>query len=294
MSTAPPPTTTAPPGPSARPVPPRIELDGIRMSYRTPARRGRPATELVAIERVDLVAEQNAFVSVIGPSGCGKSSLLKVISRVVGTAGGSVRIDGEPIADVDLTGRLSFMFQQPLLLPWRTVLDNVLLPVQVLRRTRPAAGRAEAVRLLEAVGLGQVLDQHPAQLSGGMRQRVALARALVTAPEILLMDEPFGAVDEITRETLQEQLLQVWQETRTTIVLVTHQIEEAVLLSDSVVVMSAGPGTVLEVIDVDLPRPRDADVRRTPEFHRLVDHLRDLLRPGTGTAGPTTPGGEPR
>ncbi len=267
---------------------PRIELDNVRMAYRTPARRGTPPGEFVAIERVDLVAQQNAFVSVIGPSGCGKSTLLKVISKVVGTSGGSVRIDGQPADEVDLTGRLSFMFQQPLLLPWRTVLDNVLLPVQVLRRVGAEQGRAEAVRLLEAVGLGAVLDHHPPQLSGGMRQRVALARALVTAPEILLMDEPFGAVDEITRETLQEQLLQIWQETRTTIVLVTHQIEEAVLLSDSVVVMSAGPGTVLEVIDIDLPRPRDPGVRRTPEFHRLVDHMRSLLRPGvesTATGG---------
>jgi NitT/TauT family transport system ATP-binding protein len=252
---------------------PKVELAGVQMRYPT---KGR---EILAIDNMDLVAPANSFVSVIGPSGCGKSTLLKIISRVVGVSAGSVAIDGVPVADVDLTGRLSFMFQQPLLLPWRNALGNVLLPLQVLRKRVDSESRERATQLLETVGLAASMDLLPHQLSGGMRQRVALARALVTRPEILLMDEPFGAVDEITREILQEELLRIWQESQTTILLVTHQIEEAVLLSDSIVVMSGAPGTVLEVVDVDLPRPRSSQVRRTPQFHRLVDHLRELLRP---------------
>lgn len=252
---------------------PLINLESVRMVYRSKIR------EFLAIERVDMTAPRNGFVSVIGPSGCGKSSLLKVISKVAPVAGGTVEIDGRPLAEVDLTGRLSFMFQQPLLLPWRNVIENVTLPLQVLRRGNAASQKAAAERLLESVGLGDALTLRPHELSGGMRQRSALARALVTEPEILLMDEPFGAVDEITRESLQELLLQIWQQTRTTIVLVTHQIEEAVLLSDSIVVMSAGPGRVLETIDVDLPRPRGPETRQNPQFHELVEHLRSMLRP---------------
>jgi NitT/TauT family transport system ATP-binding protein len=252
---------------------PKVELVGVQMRYPT---KGR---EILAIDNMDLRAPTNSFVSVIGPSGCGKSTLLKIISRVVKVSAGRVAIEGVPVSDVDLTGRVSFMFQQPLLLPWRNALDNVLLPVQVLKKRVDTESRERATRLLETVGLADSLDLLPHQLSGGMRQRVALARALVTRPEILLMDEPFGAVDEITRELLQEELLRIWQESKTTILLVTHQIEEAVLLSDSIVVMSGAPGTVLEVVDVDLPRPRSSGVRRTAEFHQLVDRLRDLLRP---------------
>jgi NitT/TauT family transport system ATP-binding protein len=252
---------------------PHIDLDGIRLTYRSKARVS------VAVERVDMTVRHNEFVSVIGPSGCGKSSLLKVISKVLQPDSGQLRFEGLPAREVDLTGALSFMFQQPLLLPWRTVFDNVLLPLQVTNRKVTSDGRALAFEMLQTVGLGDAVRLRPHELSGGMRQRAALARALVTRPKVLLMDEPFGAVDEITRERLQEQLLSVWQRERTTIVMVTHQIEEAILLSDRVVVMSEGPGTVLSVVDIDLPRPRDPDSRRTPEFHELVDRLRGLLHP---------------
>jgi len=260
-------------------APPRVRIDGLTMTYR-PKKRA----EVLALDGVDVSIAANSFVSVIGPSGCGKSTLLKVISKVVGFTDGRVEIDGVPIAQADLTGRLSFMFQQPLLLPWRTVLDNVLLPVQILRRRVRPEDRDRALRLLDLVGLGSSLQMLPHQLSGGMKQRVALARALVTEPEILLMDEPFGAVDEITRETLQVELLRIWQETRTTIVLVTHHVEEAVLLSDRVIVMSARPGRVVVDQEIDLPRPRDESVRETEAFHGLVDRLRAQLRPDTREA----------
>ncbi|GAA4536054.1 ABC transporter ATP-binding protein [Pseudonocardia xishanensis] len=252
---------------------PRITLDGVKLVYRGKAR------ESVAVERVDMTVMANSVVSVVGPSGCGKSSLLKVISKVLRPSEGTVAVDGVEAEAADLTGRLSFMFQQPLLLPWRTALDNVLLPLQITHRRRVGEHRAHAVDVLTRVGLGHALDRHPHEMSGGMRQRVALARALVTRPEILLMDEPFGAVDEITRESLQELLLQIWGTDRTTIVLVTHQVEEAVLLSDRVVVMSEGPGTVLRTVEIDLPRPRDAEVRRDPRFLELTSTLRDLLHP---------------
>ncbi|WP_420111819.1 ABC transporter ATP-binding protein [Pseudactinotalea sp.] len=254
---------------------PQIAIRDLRLEYR-PA-QGDP---ILAVDGVDLIVPARRFVSIIGPSGCGKSTLLKVISRVVRASEGTVDIDGVPVADVEFGGRLSFMFQQPLLLPWRSVLKNVLLPLEIQDKKISPEANARALGLLDMVGLAGVRDLLPHQLSGGMRQRVALARALVTGPEILLMDEPFGAVDEITREALQEELLRIWQEKQTTIVLVTHHIEEAVLLSDEVVVLSERPGRVVEVVDVDLPRPRDAEVRERQQFHHVVAHLRALLRPG--------------
>lgn len=256
---------------------PRIELRDVRLEYHS-AKRG----SVLAVDDMSLSVPSNKFVSVIGPSGCGKSTLLKVISRVVAPSVGSVKIDGLPLQEVQFGSRLSFMFQQPLLMPWRSALKNVLLPLEVQHRRLKPQQTERAAELLDAVGLKGAYDLLPHQLSGGMRQRVALARALVTEPEILLMDEPFGAVDEITREALQEELLRIWQNTQTTIVLVTHAVDEAVLLSDQVVVMSERPGRVLEVVDVDLPRPRDSAVRERDDFHRLVAHLRELLRPRGG------------
>lgn len=252
---------------------PRISMSDVRLEYRS----GKN-TSVLALDNADLVVPTNEFVSVIGPSGCGKSTLLKIVSKVVKPTRGTVLIDGEGIENVDLGGRLSFMFQQPLLMPWRSVFRNVMLPLEV-QVGRPTQGHKDrATDLLAKVGLQSTHSLLPHQLSGGMRQRVALVRALVTEPEILLMDEPFGAVDEITREALQEELLRIWQETRTTIIMVTHAVDEAVLLSDRVVVMSERPGRVIDVIEINLPRPRDASVRELNEFHILVSHLRDLLR----------------
>lgn len=252
---------------------PRISMSDVRLEYRS----GKN-TPVLALDNADLVVPTNEFVSVIGPSGCGKSTLLKIVSKVVKPTRGTVLIDGEGIENVDLGDRLSFMFQQPLLMPWRSVFRNVMLPLEVQVGRPTQAHKDRATDLLAKVGLQSTHSLLPHQLSGGMRQRVALARALVTEPEILLMDEPFGAVDEITREALQEELLRIWQETRTTIIMVTHAVDEAVLLSDRVVVMSDRPGRVIDVIEINLPRPRDASVRELNEFHVLVSHLRDLLR----------------
>jgi NitT/TauT family transport system ATP-binding protein len=250
---------------------PKIEVKDVTMRY---GRRPNPAVSGVTLEVLE-----NSFVTVIGPSGCGKSTLLKLVSKVMAPSEGSVTIDGKPAAEVDLTGRLSFMFQQPLLLPWRTALENVLLPLQVIRPKEKKANIDEARKTLELVGLGHALDLRPHEMSGGMRQRAALARALVSKPEILLMDEPFGAVDEINRAKLQLELLSIWEKLKPTIMLVTHQIEEAVLLSDQIIVMSDSPGTIAEVVPVHLDRPRGAEVRSSSEFHELVDYLRDRIQP---------------
>lgn len=258
---------------------PHIVLKNVSMAYQS--KKG----QFLAVESVDMVVPRNSFISIIGPSGCGKSSLLKVVSKVVPPSGGEVLINGLSIDEVDLTGKLSFMFQQSLLLPWRTVLENVLLPIQIVHGKVDESHREDAVRLLTVVGLGSSLERRPYELSGGMRQRAALARALITNPEILLMDEPFGAVDEITREVLQEELLRIWQGTGTTILLVTHQVAEAALMGDRVVVMSEGPGTVLETVEISQKRPRTSALRQSPEFHRDVDYLRGLLRPSNADQG---------
>lgn len=255
---------------------PKIHIDNLGMTY------GAGNKRFTAIENVSLEVPQNSFVSIIGPSGCGKSSLLKVISKVAEPASGKVALDGQPLRDCDLRGQLSFMFQQPLLLPWRNVLDNVLLPLEIIEGRVSDDSRSRAEELIERVGLGAAKTKRPYQLSGGMRQRAALARALVMEPDILLMDEPFGAVDEITRASLQAKLLEIWQEKSTTIVLVTHQVEEAILLSDEIVVMSQSPGRIIERVKVDFERPRSTEVRSTPEFHALVDHLHSLLEHESG------------
>jgi NitT/TauT family transport system ATP-binding protein len=232
-----------------------------------------------ALADIGLAVEPNAFVSVIGPSGCGKSTLLKIVCGVLRQSSGEVRIDGRPLQRADISGRFGFVFQRPLLLPWRSALSNVLLPLEVVRSRVGAAERAKACEFLDLVGLADFGDASPHELSGGMQQRVALARALVIEPEILLMDEPFSALDEITREAMQAQLLEIWQQTRTTVLFVTHHIEEAVLLSERVVVLSNRPGTVVRTIDVDLPRPRDAEIREDPRFRQIVRELRSLLLP---------------
>jgi NitT/TauT family transport system ATP-binding protein len=255
---------------------PVISLRQVSLQYRT------KSGPLQAIDEVSLEVERNDFVSVIGPSGCGKTTLLKIVSRVLRPGSGIVELDGIPIEKVDLTGKLSYVFQSPLLLPWRSALKNVLLPLEVLDKKVGPEHVRKAKEMLTLTGLERFMDSHPHELSGGMQQRVSLARALVVHPKILLMDEPFGALDEITREMMQEELLRIWERTRNTILFITHNIHEAVLLSDRVVVLSQRPGTVIETIDIDLARPRDEAVRGDPRFHELVAHLRELLRERTG------------
>jgi len=247
-------------------------------------RGNRPLT---ALSNVHLPVGWGEFVSVIGPSGCGKSTLLRVIGGLLQPTAGRVDLAGASPADAQRRKAIGYVFQDPSLLPWRTVLANVALPLEVNRRRQRGHARREDRRrdprqLLDLVGLREFEGYYPRELSGGMQQRVALARALVFEPSLLLMDEPLGALDEITRRAMRYELLRIWQagdgdSGRKTVIFVTHSIPEAITLSDRVVVMSGAPGTVRAVIDIDLPRPRDEDMETQPAFLDYVVRLRRLL-----------------
>jgi NitT/TauT family transport system ATP-binding protein len=226
-----------------------------------------------ALEGIDLDVRANEFVSLLGPSGCGKTTLLRIIGGLVTPSAGDVTIDGEPVPDALRARKFGFVFQDATLLPWRTVADNAALLLDV---TGQRDRRGAVSSLLETVGLEGFERHYPAQLSGGMRQRVALARALALSPEILLMDEPFAALDAITRDRMAEELLRIWDGARS-VVFVTHSIPEAVLLSDRVVVMSARPGRIAADVTIDLPRPRDGDVRTSTEYMDYQQELRGYI-----------------
>ncbi len=230
---------------------------------------------VTALEGVSLALEPGDFVTLLGPSGCGKSTLLRVIADIIAPTAGAVRVFGEAPSVARQRREIGFVFQDASLLPWRNVLDNVRLPLEVGGRRGAVPVSPEA--LLEMVGLAGWEKNYPHELSGGMRQRVAIARALLGGPRILLMDEPFGALDEITRDRLNEELLRIWRETGTTIVFVTHSIYEAAFLARKVLVLAPRPGRVRELVTVDLPEPRGLAVRETPEFVRLAAHLRRVL-----------------
>ncbi len=230
---------------------------------------------VTALDGVSLSLEQGDFVTLLGPSGCGKSTLLRVIADIIAPSSGTVSVLGQAPSVARRRRQIGFVFQDAALLPWRNVLDNVRLPLEVGGRRDPGPMRPEA--LLEMVGLSGWERNYPHELSGGMRQRVAIARALLGGPRILLMDEPFGALDEITRDRLNEELLRIWRETGTTIVFVTHSIYEAAFLARKVLVLAARPGRVRELVKVDLPEPRRLAVRETPEFVALAAHLRHVL-----------------
>ncbi len=234
-----------------------------------------------ALEGIDLDIARGEFVSLIGPSGCGKSTLLRIVGDLTSPTAGTVTVNGKSARQARRDRDYGMVFQAPVLFDWRTVEDNVKLPLEILgwdgaRRT------ARAKEMLDLVELGEFLKHHPFQLSGGMQQRVAIARALAFEPSILLMDEPFGALDEMTRERMNSEVLRIWERTGTTILFVTHSIPEAVFLSSRVVVMSARPGRITEVIAVDLPRPRNEDTRETRRYFELVTAVREALRQGGG------------
>jgi NitT/TauT family transport system ATP-binding protein len=239
-----------------------------------------PAGPLRALDDVSLQIRRGEFVSLIGPSGCGKSTLLRLITDVLHPTSGTIEIRSAPPARARLAREFGFVFQQPGLLLWRNALANVSLPLEVGGWGRRHTPPHRPEELLELVGLRGFEQAYPRQLSGGMQQRVAIARALVTGPSILLMDEPFGALDEITRDHLNQELLRIWQATGTTVLFVTHSIPEAVFLSGRVLVFSPRPGRIVEEIEVDLPLPREQGIKDTPEFSRNTAAVRRVLAHG--------------
>ena len=246
-----------------------IVLDRVSKSFVT-----RAGERVPALADVSLEIKPHEFVCLVGPSGCGKSTLLRLVAGLLAPSAGTVSIGGaavtEPRADTGI------VFQAPTLLPWATVLDNVLFPVDMMGKLDDAA-RQRARALLDLVGLAGFEGKYPRELSGGMQQRAGICRALVHDPDILLMDEPFGALDALTREELTIEVLRIWREQPKTILFVTHSIPEAVLLADRVVVMSARPGRISEIIEVALPRPRDFDMEARHEFQSATHRVRELI-----------------
>ena len=236
-----------------------------------------PRGNVKALQDIDLALTHGEFVSLIGPSGCGKSTLLRVIGDLIEPSAGSVTVNGKPARRARIDREYGIVFQDAVLFDWRTVAKNIALPLEMLGWDRDR--RKERVEeMLDLVELGSFADHHPWQLSGGMQQRVSIARALSFEPALLLMDEPFGALDEMTRERLNLELLSIWETLGSTVIFVTHSISEAVFLSTKVVVMSPRPGRIAGTIDVDLPRPRGVETREDPHYFELVTAVRELLR----------------
>jgi NitT/TauT family transport system ATP-binding protein len=232
-----------------------------------------------ALQDIDLAVRAGEFISFIGPSGCGKTTLLRVIADLEKPTGGAITVNGLSPEQARLKRQYGYVFQAPALYPWRTIERNVMLPLEVFGM--PKAERQQRARAyLELVNLKGFEAKFPWQLSGGMQQRASIARALCFDPQLLLMDEPFGALDEIVRDKLNEQLLRLWAETRKTIIFVTHSIPEAVFLSTRIVVMSPRPGRIIDIIDCDLGDKRTLDIRETPEFLRIAQRVREGLRAG--------------
>jgi NitT/TauT family transport system ATP-binding protein len=258
----------APAAPASQQAPAMIEAIALRKEYQL------GEESLVALDGVDLSVADGQFVSLVGPSGCGKTTLLNVVAGLEPMTAGRALVHGREIAGPSRD--IGMMFQSPVLLPWRTNLDNVLLPIEVFGLDRRLYVE-RALDLLRLVGVGDFARRYPFELSGGMQQRVAICRMLLYDPKVLLMDEPFSALDEMTREFLNMELLRIWQERRKTVLFVTHNIGEAVLLSDFVVVMAARPGRIVETVPIELPRPRHKGTLMDPAFFEHVTRIRSIL-----------------
>jgi NitT/TauT family transport system ATP-binding protein len=245
----------------------------VRMSGVSKAYAGG-SNPILALKDIDLDIATGEFVSIVGPSGCGKSTLLKCVAGLQPVSAG--RIDVKDVQVLSPPENMAIVFQRDVLLDWRTVLDNVLLMVE-FRGLMRSDYEARAIALLTTYGLGEFLHRYPWELSGGMRQRAAICRALVVDPELLLMDEPFGALDAMTRDDLNVELERLWMETRKTLLFITHGIDEAVFLSDRVVVMARNPGRIAAILDITIPRPRPLSVRQTPEFGEYTSEIRKLF-----------------
>ena len=243
-----------------------INMKGIGITF-----QGK-AGKVVAVADFDAAIHTHEFVSLVGPSGCGKSTILRLIAGLLPATAGTIGIDGETPAEARLARRFGFVFQQSVMLPWRTALDNVMLPSEVMAEAT-GKRRDEALQLLERVGLKGYEGLYPRELSGGMRQRVSIARALSFRPPIMLMDEPFGALDALTRQKLHRLLLELWEADRKTVLFVTHDVAEAVFLSDRVLIMGPRPGRIEQEVEIDLPRPRTDATRSHPDYLALVDRI---------------------
>ena len=255
---------------------PVVSVRGVTKSFETSGGKS-----MVALQDINLEIKANEFVSLIGPSGCGKSTLLRLIADLLAPTTGEMLVNGKPPSQARLDRDYGFVFQAATLYEWRTVSRNVQLPLEVMGY--PARQRAErAQAMLKLVELEQFARHYPWQLSGGMQQRVAIARALAFEPALLLMDEPFGALDEFTRERMNMELLKIWSKAGGTIIFVTHSIAEAVFLSNRVVVMSARPGRITKIVQVDLPHPRTFETREDPRFFAAVTEVRESLREAYG------------
>jgi NitT/TauT family transport system ATP-binding protein len=253
-----------------------LEFEDVSMAYAT-----RSGQTIPALANISGSIAKDEFVTVLGPSGCGKSTLLKILAKVTSTNSGQIRFENQILRAP--SAQIGMVFQQPVLMPWRNVIDNVLFPIEMLGRSR-AEHRNQAMELLSLVGLKGFEAMMPRELSGGMQQRVAICRALVTQPRLLFMDEPFAALDAMTRDELGMELLRIWSERRMTVLFVTHSISEAILLADRALVMTARPGRIAASVPITLPRPRTLNMVSTAEYGRYAEQLRALVAGSTAAA----------